>query len=174
MKNLEERICVFCGSVFTTSKNSEKKFCNSSCSAKFNNTKREKKRFGNCLYCGEELNRKGKKFCNNQCQGKYSTEKTFQKIMKGESGFHEETYKRYLINKYGAKCMKCGWNEVNPITKLIPIQMEHVDGNSDNNNLSNLILLCPNCHSLTPTFGALNKKNGISKRKDKRNQKRNI
>ena len=33
--------------------------------------------------------------------------------------------------------------------------LPHIDGNNEESNLQ---LLCPNCHSLTPTFGALNKK----------------
>ena len=61
--------------------------------------------------------------------------------------------------------MKCGWSERNPITKKVPIQMEHIDGNSENNSIENLELLCPNCHSLTPTFGALNKGRGRKNRK---------
>lgn len=43
------------------------------------------------------------------------------------------------------------WN-----TKPLCLQLEHIDGNSDNNKLNNLQLLCPNCHSQTPTWGAKN------------------
>ena len=32
--------------------------------------------------------------------------------------------KRYLIDKYGNKCSKCGWCEVNPTTNKVPIQVE--------------------------------------------------
>lgn len=35
-----------------------------------------------------------------------------------------------------------------------------MDGNHENNNLSNLKLLCPNCHSLTKTYKGANKGNG--------------
>jgi len=72
------------------------------------------------------------------------------------------TIKRYLIKKYGDKCMICGWNEKNVVTGRCPIELEHIDGNSENNNLNNLKLLCPNCHSLTETFKALNRGNGTS------------
>ena len=61
--------------------------------------------------------------------------------------------------------MKCGWHETNPISGFIPIQLEHKDGNSENHNLNNLELLCPNHHSLTPTFGILNKGNGRERRR---------
>jgi len=69
-----------------------------------------------------------------------------------------------LVETYGKKCMKCGWDEVHPITKNIPIELEHKDGNSENHSLNNLELLCPNCHSLTPTYKSLNKGNGRHKR----------
>lgn len=61
--------------------------------------------------------------------------------------------------------MKCGWSKINPTTGKVPIQLEHIDGNSENNSLDNLKLLCPNCHSLTSTYGALNKGNGRKNRK---------
>jgi len=68
--------------------------------------------------------------------------------------------------------MKCSWEEINPTTGLVPIQLDHIDGDSDNNNLKNLRLLCPNCHSLTPTFGRLNENSSRSKRKEYRKEYR--
>lgn len=59
----------------------------------------------------------------------------------------------YIRNLKGEKCWDCGWNKVNKTTGKIPVQIDHVDGNSSNNDLSNLRVLCPNCHSLTSTFG---------------------
>ena len=77
-----------------------------------------------------------------------------------------KTLKLFLIKKHGEKCMKCGWSEINPSTNKVPIELEHKDGNSDNNDLENLELLCPNCHSLTPTYKALNKVKGRHKRRE--------
>lgn len=48
------------------------------------------------------------------------------------------------------KCAKCGiseWNE-----KPITLQLHHIDGDNSNNNIDNLQLLCPNCHSQTENF----------------------
>ena len=47
----------------------------------------------------------------------------------------------------------------------IPLEIEHIDGNYLNNSESNLILLCPNCHSLTATYKGANRGNGRKARK---------
>ena len=39
---------------------------------------------------------------------------------------------------------------------LIPLELHHKDGNKFNNNLSNLELLCPNCHAFTNTYRTKN------------------
>jgi hypothetical protein len=38
------------------------------------------------------------------------------------------------------------------------LELDHIDGNYQNNALGNLRLMCPNCHSLTPTFRGRNKR----------------
>jgi hypothetical protein len=129
----------------------------------------EKEKF--CLSCGKLIPNRNT-YCNNKCQGDYKRKIDFEKIENGDDTFYFERYKSYLIFNHGNKCMKCGWDERHPITGNVPIQLEHIDGNSDNNKLNNLLLLCPNCHSLTPTFGALNKGNGRENRRLKRNEKR--
>lgn len=58
------------------------------------------------------------------------------------------------------KCEICSWSGVNPISKKQAVQIDHIDGNSRNNHISNLRIICPNCHSLTPTYAVLNKGNG--------------
>lgn len=54
------------------------------------------------------------------------------------------------------KCESCG--RVKWLGKLIPLELNHVDGNHYNNNLSNLEILCPNCHAQTPTYRGRNKR----------------
>lgn len=160
----KSHICQQCGEEFTELNHIERKFCSKSCSTIFNNSKRgyKLKEVKQCLNCKKETKNK---YCCNKCQGEYERKLIFEKIQNGDTTLYEKNYKNYLIHKYGEKCMKCGWSERHPITDKVPIQLEHKDGNSENNNLDNLELLCPNCHSLTETFGALNKGNGRKNRK---------
>ena len=107
-----------------------------------------------------------RKYCNRKCalEGKYK--ENVRKWLEGEiTSYHigESTrrfIKKYLIEKLGNKCQKCGWSEINQTTGKVPIELEHIDGNWKNGNEDNFTLLCPNCHSLTATYKALNKGNG--------------
>jgi predicted HNH restriction endonuclease len=49
---------------------------------------------------------------------------------------------------------------MNPYSKKIPLEVEHIDGNYMNSKEENLTLLCPNCHSLTSTAKGANRGNG--------------
>lgn len=75
------------------------------------------------------------------------------------SGQHKETksfVKKYLIETRGDKCEQCNYCELSEDNRSI-IQMDHIDGNYQNNLISNLRLLCPNCHAKTETYGARNR-----------------
>lgn len=157
LKN-KNKNCLNCNIEIKTTIKEDKKFCSHSCSATFNNKKREIIK-NICLNCKDEINKK-QKFCSVNCQHTFDMNKRVS-----ENRASSKTVKRYLINLYGNKCMECGWDKVNPTSGKVPIEIEHVDGNSENNNLENLKLLCPNCHSLTPTYRALNSGNGRYKRR---------
>ena len=60
--------------------------------------------------------------------------------------------RRALIeSKIIYECSICGINEWRG--GKLNLEIDHIDGNSSDNSLSNLRFLCPNCHSQTHTFG---------------------
>jgi hypothetical protein len=54
------------------------------------------------------------------------------------------------------KCSSCFLDKW--LNKPMPLELEHKDGNHSNNCLTNLCLLCPNCHAFTSTYRGKNKK----------------
>jgi hypothetical protein len=66
--------------------------------------------------------------------------------------------RRRLINEgvFERRCSDCKLDTW--MDQPIPLELDHIDGNHQNNTLDNLRLLCPNCHSLTPTFRGKNKR----------------
>ena len=125
----------------------------------------------NCLNCGKELKKSQTKYCCTKCQTDYQHKQWVQRWKNGEETGIRGQYgisahlKRYLFDKYENKCAKCGWSEINPFTDTLPLEIEHIDGNYLNNTEENLIVLCPNCHSLTATYKGANKGNGRKDRK---------
>lgn len=130
-----------------------------------------------CEYCGNKLTDycKGKRFCCHKCQIEYQYENYIKDWKEGKENGIKKPYgisnyiKRYLFEKNNNKCEKCGWSEKNETTGNIPLQIHHIDGDCTNNKEDNLQLLCPNCHSLTDTFGNSNKNSKRVYRKQKGN-----
>ena len=55
-------------------------------------------------------------------------------------------------------CNKCGLNEWQG--EPIALELEHKDGDNQNNSRDNLECLCPNCHATTDTWRGRNKNRG--------------
>lgn len=85
---------------------------------------------------------------------KYTLEEIFiknspvtQKVLRGY-------IERHQVIEY--KCQRCGcdggWQD-----GIISLEVDHIDGDNTNNEISNLRYLCPNCHALTDTYRGKNK-----------------
>lgn len=177
--------CEFCGKIIPYEKR-KNKFCSSSCSTSYNNIKRGKHKIEtrvkiskkisgedndiitkediekyknnikHCLLCGKEIYRG--KYCSSECKNKYMIKQWENGVnfVKGSTQV-PSFIRKYLFDEYNCKCQLCGWGEKNKVTDNVPLEIHHIDGDCTNNKKENLQLLCPNCHSLTETFGSLNK-----------------
>lgn len=128
-----------------------------------------------CPECRAEVHKRYNKYCSNKCQMDFQYRQYIiaWKLgdVAGDRGVNAKGIShhviRYLREKYGNTCILCGWDRVNQSTGRVPLEIDHIDGNSENNSESNLQLICPNCHSLTASFRNLNHGNGRTWRRTK-------
>lgn len=126
-----------------------------------------------CLRCDAEIDyaRRTNRFCSHSCSARFWQEKRYgprlpkpsraerDAALIAQTPFIElgETYKRRVIfAEQAGACGVCGvtdWRGA-PLT----FELEHKDGNRNNWQRDNLIFLCPNCHSQTPTWRGRGKK----------------
>ena len=166
------KYCLYCVKLIPyepRKQTNRRKFCSHSCAASFNNLgvvhNGVHKSIIKCVVCMQPL-KLNKKFCSRKCSGVYQKQEWLRKWHNNEidgvigTNKYSRCIRNYLFEKYDSKCARCGWCEVNLVTGKCPLQIDHIDGNWQNNKEENLILLCPSCHSLTPTYMALNKGHG--------------
>jgi hypothetical protein len=163
-----KRLCQGCDVVLT--KRYQKRFCSASCAAKVNNPIRTQ-RLRVCKVCGLHFIRhhRSQDACSIECVNKVKRDVSKARFERGELT-NVNSIKSHIIEMHGYSCICCGistWND-----KPITLELDHIDGDPDNNMPSNLQLLCPNCHSQTPTFRTYNRGSHKSDRRSLSNRKR--
>lgn len=126
-----------------------------------------------CKHCGQKVHNRYAYYCSNRCQIDFQYEEFISHWLSGDIngsiGINVMTtsahIRRYLDLNSNSICVLCGWSQVNPITNKVPLEIDHIYGNSENNSPQNLRLICPNCHTLTSNFRGLNKGNDRQWRK---------
>jgi len=172
--NLNPKLCKSCNITIPYVDRHSKVFCNQSCAASFNNSKRimkisvVHKETNSCKFCGKIGILSRNQYCSSQCkidEIKRDTKKiAFDKIENNEK-VDPRRVKQYIIEKRGHKCEMCGLTEWG--MKPILLILDHIDGNSENNNLSNYRVICSNCDTLTPTYKKRNSGKGRFARKQR-------
>lgn len=135
------------------------RFCSRSCSGSTVQTGRERKTRTECPICKTKFLGKSDT-CSLICKVMLRRDTWFEKAELGDPDTQRKlptVLRQALLEEANWQCEKCSWGEPNPVTGKPILTVNHVDGNWRNNRRSNLEVICYNCHTLTPTFGALNR-----------------
>ena len=130
------------------------KFCSQSCAATYNGKKFPKrKKEGSCVTCSTPITRRNK-YCKPCVDGQQDARdaQTLQEIIykkhhKSSAFTLVRSRARKQINPKGKSCTHCGYAKHVEVCHIKPIKEFPLDAKvSEVNSITNLILLCPNCH----------------------------
>ena len=133
------------------------RFCSLTCSARSNGAKFKKQPNLECAYCAKtfyrnasnQKNKSGFQFCSKPCKDSAQRKEnadTFSGMMPDHYGTGSVSKSKYRLKAFQHKprvCEECSYDSVPEI-----LQVHHIDRNRKNNHISNLRILCPNCHQI--------------------------
>lgn len=147
--NEHPNFCKRCNSIIAF-ENKRNLFCSHTCAAIYNNNKRLKKDDIKPSYLIELHNTL--EYIQADSATRRSLSIRASNLAKGKFSVRQK-----LIDIYGEKCSVCGIESV-WMNLPLTLHVDHIDGNHQNNNMENVRLLCPNCHSQTKNYAGRNKK----------------
>ena len=80
-----------------------------------------------------------------------------ERVLTRDSTYNRQSLKHRLLSAglLAYRCAECGIREWRG--RPLALDLDHVNGGGTDNRLENVRLLCPNCHSQTPTYRGRNK-----------------
>lgn len=94
-----------------------------------------------CIICGKGiLAGLNKKTCSRSCSNKHRVSQNYIQNKPIDKVMTLRRIKLRLLKIRGEKCERCDYN------KIKVLQVHHANKNRADNRLSNLELICPNCH----------------------------
>lgn len=134
-------ICTVCGKPIykrpvEVQRNRGKVFCSRTCYGK--SCRKESP----CRVCGTLiLASLNKRTCSRACSNIQRRGIRYNGRRLKDSVVSQKAVKDRLITDRGRQCERCGYS------KTEVLHVHHIDRNRKNNQLSNLALICPNCHA---------------------------
>jgi hypothetical protein len=133
--------CKYCGITFEYESrfgDHGRKYCSEKCLNKRPDFKRQT---FTCLQCGNEFTPTyrtyKRKYCSQKCNA--ASRKKPNNIYKDNGALNKKMHKAGLIKK----CDDCGFKKYPEI-----LGVHHRDGNHKSSSKDNILVLCPNCHSI--------------------------
>lgn len=89
---------------------------------------------------------------------KLPPKRDIEDYLTGRVRIQSHALKQRLIREkiFEHKCYICNLDEW--MGKQIPLELDHINGDHDDNRLENLRIICPNCHAQTDTYRAKNRR----------------
>lgn len=138
--------CDVCSAIFTRQKRLLKLH---TCSIRCNNVLKGSTVEVQCSNCGVPTfkaktklsgSKSGKYFCSRKCKDEAQT--YMPEIQPSHYGSGISSYREKAFRAYKPICMLCGYSNT------LALEVHHIDKDRHNNDLSNLKILCANCHTL--------------------------
>lgn len=129
--------------------------------------KTEMKEIVVCKNCGNPVKKNASTYCSNKCQQDFKYKTLILAWLDGQQ-LTLKTIRRFLLEESKNVCAICGLDKWNG--KPMPLVLDHIDGNSDNNTRENLRMICNNCDALTDTYKGKNRGKGRATRMERYRQ----
>lgn len=149
-----ERKCEWCEKTFyplaKEVNRGQARFCSRTCSSSRPNLKRRQKKVAvQCSWCSKnfEMNKgrmvakHGHYFCTRLCKDTAQRIGGLTAIQPKHYTEESKNYRLKAMRLLPNHCANCGYK-----THIDVLQVHHIDENRNNNDISNLMILCPTCH----------------------------
>lgn len=166
--NVTPSLCIRCSDPLDYAKR-KNIYCSHRCAASTSNTKRGASRY--CFYCGNLFGRRSRnslKYCSRACEVKSRWEEKLNSFLLTAVFPSRPFIRQYLILLQTGRCVICSLYEWN--SKEIPLVVDHINGNSEDNTPENLRMICCNCDAQTDTYKSKNIGNGRYYRRERYKQ----